>query len=78
MSLLIGNLFSSIHLCVTLLHTKEGVADQFIRDARECLEELLNSPDAEAGGMVRTVIVKLNKQQNLTTLDINIQNIQIS
>lgn len=75
MSLLIGNLFSSIHLCVTLLHTKEGVADQFIRDARECLEELLNSPDAEAGGMVRTLIV--NKQQNLTTLDINIQNIQI-
>ncbi|XP_052688545.1 sphingosine-1-phosphate lyase 1-like isoform X2 [Crassostrea angulata] len=42
---------SSIHLCVTLLHTKEGVADQFIKDARECLEELLNSPDAEAGGM---------------------------
>ncbi|XP_056017657.1 sphingosine-1-phosphate lyase 1-like isoform X2 [Ostrea edulis] len=42
---------SSIHLCVTLLHTKEGVADKFLQDARECLEELLNSADAEAGGM---------------------------
>ncbi|KAK3091804.1 hypothetical protein FSP39_022743 [Pinctada imbricata] len=42
---------SSVHLCCTILHTKEGVADRFITDVRECLEELLASPDAEAGGM---------------------------
>ncbi|XP_061175676.1 sphingosine-1-phosphate lyase 1-like [Saccostrea echinata] len=42
---------SSVHLCVTLLHTKEGVADKFLQDCKECLEELLASPDAEAGGM---------------------------
>lgn len=53
---LICSLFPSIHLCVTLLHTKEGVADKFLKDARECLEELLASPDAEAGGMVSHVL----------------------
>ena len=52
----ICSLFPSIQLCVTLLHTKEGVADKFLKDARECLEELLASPDAEAGGMVSHVL----------------------
>lgn len=60
---------------MTLLHTKEGVADQFLKDVRECLEALLNSPDAEAGGMVRTATIGYGCQKPMehTTLDKNIQ-----
>lgn len=57
MSLLIGNLFFSIYFCVIFFYIKEGVVDYFIRDVRECLEELLNFFDVEVGGMVRIVIV---------------------
>ena len=41
---------SSIHLCVTLLHTQEGVADRFIRDTKECTAEIMKNPKAESTG----------------------------
>lgn len=37
---------TAIHLCVTLLHTKAGVADRFVKDIREIAEEALKNPDA--------------------------------
>ena len=40
----------SIHLCVTLLHTQEGVADRFIRDITECTAEIMKDPKAESTG----------------------------
>lgn len=41
---------SSLHLCVTLLHTQPGVADQFIRDVKDCVQEIMKDPTAECGG----------------------------
>ncbi|KAK2160004.1 hypothetical protein LSH36_142g07003 [Paralvinella palmiformis] len=41
---------SSIHLCVTLVHTKEGVADRFITDIRDCVTEIMKDQSAECKG----------------------------
>nr|CAG4647007.1 EOG090X051L [Megafenestra aurita] len=41
---------SSIHLCVTYLHTREGVAERFLGDMREVVAEIMKNPQAEAGG----------------------------
>ncbi|XP_060067009.1 sphingosine-1-phosphate lyase 1-like [Ylistrum balloti] len=42
----------SLHLCCTLVHTKEGVADKFLSDVRNAVEEILADPqDHEIGGM---------------------------
>ncbi|ESO11563.1 hypothetical protein HELRODRAFT_166568 [Helobdella robusta] len=30
-----------IHIAITLIHTKEGVADRFIRDVTECTREIM-------------------------------------
>ena len=32
---------SSIHLCCTMLHTQDGVADRFIKDVRESAETIM-------------------------------------
>lgn len=42
----------SIHLCVTHLHTQEGVAERFLADMREIVGEIMKNPKAEAGGAV--------------------------
>ena len=42
----------SIHLCVTLVHTKPGVADRFVKDVRECTAEIMSDPKADATGQV--------------------------
>ncbi|XP_058971919.2 sphingosine-1-phosphate lyase 1 [Pocillopora verrucosa] len=42
---------SSIHICVTALNTQPGVADQFIKDVRECTAALLKDPAAKSSGM---------------------------
>lgn len=39
-----------LHLCVTMLHTKEGVADRFIRDVKELTAEILANPEDHKGG----------------------------
>lgn len=42
----------SIHLCCTLCHTKDGVADRFIDDIKAGVQECLRDPDSKIGGMV--------------------------
>jgi sphinganine-1-phosphate aldolase len=41
---------SSIHLCCTMLHTQDGVADRFVRDVRESAETIMANPEAHKGG----------------------------
>jgi sphinganine-1-phosphate aldolase len=41
---------SGIHLCVTHMHTQAGVADQFLADVREQLEELMKNPEKPVEG----------------------------
>jgi sphinganine-1-phosphate aldolase len=41
---------SCVHIAVTLRHTKEGIAERFLADLREAVEEVERSP-AEGGGM---------------------------
>ncbi|XP_043535102.1 sphingosine-1-phosphate lyase 1 isoform X1 [Chiloscyllium plagiosum] len=41
---------SSIHICVTLLHTKNGVADQFVEDLRESVAEIMKNPGEKTTG----------------------------
>lgn len=40
----------SIHICCTLRHTKEGVADQLIADMQECVAEIMKNPGEKAVG----------------------------
>lgn len=41
---------ASIHLCVTMVHTKEGVAERFVKDVRECVAQVMKDPKAKATG----------------------------
>ncbi|XP_022236174.1 sphingosine-1-phosphate lyase-like isoform X2 [Limulus polyphemus] len=38
------------HICVTMLHTLNGVAEQFIDDVRQCTKEIMQDPKAVATG----------------------------
>ena len=40
----------ALHLCVTILTTKEGVAKKFVEDVKEATAELLKHPTTEAKG----------------------------
>ena len=42
----------SIHLCVTYLHTIEGVADRFLNDMRETVAEIMKNPKDDDAGSV--------------------------
>lgn len=44
--------FFSIHLCVTYLHTKDGVADKFLSDVSSVLSKLLLDPGKVVEGKV--------------------------
>ncbi|XP_059086019.1 sphingosine-1-phosphate lyase-like [Tigriopus californicus] len=39
-----------LHLCCTMLHTKEGVANRFIQDVKELTGEILANPEEHKGG----------------------------
>lgn len=41
---------SSLHICVTLLHTKPKVADRFIKDVQDVTREIMKDPKAQCGG----------------------------
>jgi sphinganine-1-phosphate aldolase len=41
---------SSIHLCVTLVHTKPGIAHKFVTDLKECVAEIMKNPKVKATG----------------------------
>lgn len=45
----------SIHLCITLVHTRDGVIDRFIKDITDCVAEIMKDPKAKAGGQVGLV-----------------------
>ncbi|XP_066478040.1 sphingosine-1-phosphate lyase 1 [Tiliqua scincoides] len=42
---------SSIHICVTLLHTRPGVAELFVKTVRECVSEIMKNPKAKTTGL---------------------------
>uniref|UniRef100_H3AW53 sphinganine-1-phosphate aldolase n=1 Tax=Latimeria chalumnae TaxID=7897 RepID=H3AW53_LATCH len=42
---------SSIHICVTLLHTKPKVKEQFVEDVRTSVSEIMKNPKAKTTGM---------------------------
>lgn len=43
----------SIHLCITQLHTKPGVAEQFLKDVKDGIEDIMKDLNAKTTGMVR-------------------------
>lgn len=43
----------SIHLCITQLHTKPGVAEQFLKDLRDSIQDIMKDLNAKTTGMVR-------------------------
>ena len=42
----------SIHIAVTMLHTKPGVVERLLNDIRECVQEIMKNPDAKCEGTV--------------------------
>ncbi|XP_072247479.1 sphingosine-1-phosphate lyase 1 isoform X2 [Leuresthes tenuis] len=42
---------SSIHICCTLLHTRQGIAERFIRDIKEQVAIILKNPKEKTTGM---------------------------
>ncbi|KAM3863302.1 sphingosine-1-phosphate lyase 1 [Diretmus argenteus] len=42
---------SSIHICCTVLHTRPGVADQFIRDVKDQVASIMENPKEKTTGM---------------------------
>ncbi|XP_040292089.1 sphingosine-1-phosphate lyase 1-like isoform X1 [Bufo bufo] len=42
---------SGIHICLTLLHTKPGVAQLFVKDVRDSLSVIMEDPGAKATGV---------------------------
>ena len=58
----------SIHLTVTYLHTREGVAQRFIEDMRSTVEEIMKSPKAEAEGAVSCSFAILRWFDSITLL----------
>ncbi|KAJ7426927.1 Sphingosine-1-phosphate lyase 1 [Willisornis vidua] len=41
----------SIHLCITQLHTKPGVAEEFLKDVRDSIEHIMKDLNAKTTGM---------------------------
>ncbi|KAM4636004.1 sphingosine-1-phosphate lyase 1 [Discoglossus pictus] len=42
---------SSIHICLTLLHTKPGVAKEFVKDVQESVAIIMEDPSAKTTGV---------------------------
>lgn len=42
----------SIHICVTVLHTQQGVADRFVRDVKEQVAIIMKNPKEKTTGKV--------------------------
>ncbi|KAL7016926.1 hypothetical protein ACKWTF_010202 [Chironomus riparius] len=41
---------SGIHICVTNLHTKDGIADRFVKDVETVMKELMKNPEKPVEG----------------------------
>ncbi|KAH9360129.1 hypothetical protein HPB48_020344 [Haemaphysalis longicornis] len=44
---------AGFHLCVTLLHVSENVADRFLKDMRQCTADILQAPRKPSSGQVK-------------------------
>ena len=42
---------ASVHICLTAVHTEEGVAERFISDMKECASTIMKTPRAKSTGM---------------------------
>uniref|UniRef100_A0A8C1Z6P3 sphinganine-1-phosphate aldolase n=1 Tax=Cyprinus carpio TaxID=7962 RepID=A0A8C1Z6P3_CYPCA len=49
---------SSIHICVTMLHTQPGVAEQFISDVKREVAIIMKNPKEKTTGMVSFLFIK--------------------
>lgn len=49
---------SGFHMCITVQHTAEGVADKFVSDIQECIREIMKEPGLPTSGTV--CILKYN------------------
>ncbi|XP_053477481.1 sphingosine-1-phosphate lyase 1 isoform X2 [Ictalurus furcatus] len=47
---------SSIHICVTMLHTQPGIAEQFIKDVREEVAVIMKNPKEKTTGMALVLV----------------------
>lgn len=43
----------SVHICVTNLHTQDGVADQFLADIKSVVAQMMINPEKPVEGKVR-------------------------
>lgn len=44
--------FNRVHICVTMLHTMDGMADKFIRDVKVAVAEIMKNPGKPIEGKV--------------------------
>lgn len=61
-----------IHIAVTLLHTADGMADQFIKDITSLIAEIMKNPTKPVEGEVKNQFL-LKKRTNLTNFVVNFQ-----
>ena len=40
----------SFHICLTMLHTKDGVAERFVKDVKACTKEIMKTPKSKSTG----------------------------
>lgn len=48
-----------MHICVTNLHTQDGVADQFIEDIRAVVAQIMINPEKPVEGKVSSFLFSL-------------------
>lgn len=46
---------SGFHICITLQHTYEGVADTFLCDVKDCIAEIMKTPNLPTSGTVSKI-----------------------
>lgn len=55
---------SGVHICVTYMHTKPGIADEFLKDVKNELEIILKNPDVPVEGKVRIAKLIFKTKKN--------------
>lgn len=44
---------SGIHFCLTAIHTQNNVAERFLKDLREIVDEMMKDPNQKVSSQVR-------------------------
>jgi predicted amino acid racemase len=52
-------------LCVTYIHTQDGIDERFLNDVQDAVTEIQKDPNAEIGGMVRNIDIFFYLQSEL-------------